>query len=402
VAVLQLDWNPVEVPIDAVALKTAYEANQKQDIDMLEEKREQQQAERTLRAFGEILTSRFGDVPAGMKALQRAVIKDRPHHEATAGMEPFPLAAWADAFHIVLNKGTAEADRIFSIIDGPLYGTGDGFVSFDSLATVLEGLQPLSQEEEAADPIGKAFGAFVDGTSPLDVVSFRNCSLGRLECMAIGRALGTSLHLRAINLWGNSICDLGAAALAQSFEVYYGLQFLGLGRNLVTHVGLEKLCEPLGFSRLTDKAQADQITKEGKEKMKEREKKMKNPPVPRKDMNGNDRYLPEFYIPTCEPQSDAAGDFWLWGRNMTLKTLNMEHNPIADAASVMNLQPMGVGDLLLRGVPCAEELSQLYAEAIKPPEADAEDPSQAEDTKDKSQEASGQRVPATGWRFIFR
>lgn len=278
-----------------------------------------------------------------------------------------------------MNKGTAEADRIFSIIDGPLFGgTGDGFAPFASLEKILEDLPSLSPEEEAADPIGKAFGAFVDGASPLDVASFRHCNIGRLECVGIGKALGQSQHLRAINLWGNNICDLGAAVLAESFEVYYGLQFLGLGRNLVTHVGLEKLCIPLGTTRVDDKAQADQIQKDIKERMKEREKRMKNPPVARKDLNGNDRYVPEFYIPTCEERKDETGDYWLWGRNVTLKTLNLEHNPIADAAAVMKLQPFGVGDILLRGVPCVEELSQLYAEV---------------DSKAATQE---------GWRLIFR
>merc|ERR1719201_1046560 len=97
--------------------------------------------------------------------------------------------------------------------------------------------------------------------------------------------------------------------------------------------------------------------------MKELEKRKKSPPVPKKDLHGGDRYLPDFHMPTIEANSDEAGDYWLWGRNMTLKTLNLEHNPITDAAVVMKLQPGGVGEIHLKGVPCAEELSKLLAEA---------------------------------------
>jgi len=407
VAVLQIDWNPVELPVDAVAFKAAFEAGQPVEIDALEQKRERQQEERSLRAFGEMLTSRFGDIATAMKAFHRAVIADRMQHEATAGIEPFPLSTWADAFHTVLGKNTAEAESIFSIIDGPHFGNGDGLSSFDSLETILQDLPPAVAEADAADPVGKAFGAFVDGSSPLDVVSFRHCNLGRLECVALGSSLGHSTHLRGLNLWGNNICDLGVAALAESFEVYYGLQFLGLGRNSITQVGLETLCAPLGFTRVDAKAQADQILKDIKDKGKDAGKgkdKKGAPPVVKKDRSGADRYLPEAYTPTCEQFSDAAGEYWLWGRNMTLKTLNLEHNPITDAAAVMRLQSGGVGEILLKGVPCAEELSRLLAEAASQRAAASPkpegDPALAE--ADQKAEAPDPREEASGWRFILR
>jgi hypothetical protein len=402
VAVLQLDWNPVEVPVDAVAVKTAFEAGQMQEIDELEKKRERQQAERTLRTFGEILASRFGDIASAMKALRLSAIKDRMHHEATAGIEPFPLALWIDAFHDVLGKGTAEAERIFSILDDPRYDGGDGFVAFSCLEDALQNLPALEQEEEANDPISKSFAAFVDAGSPLDVVSFRHCGLSRLECLSISRAFGQSQHLRALNLWGNDICDHGVAALAEALEVYYGLQFLGLGHNMVTHVGLESLCVPLGFSRIEDKTQADQVQKDIKERMKERDKRMKNPPVAKKDIHGNDRYIPEFPMSTCESQTDESGEYWLWGRNLTLKTLNLEHNPITDATAVMRLQPWGVGTMLLRGVPCAAELSQLFAEVEAKRTADTET-AEEDPTEDKKRDSQGGQSPlGPGWTFMFQ
>jgi len=404
VAVLQLDWNPLEVPLDAAAFRAAFDASQMEQIDALEKKREQQQAERTLRAFGEVLTASFGDVPAAMQTLREVAVKDRMHHAPTAGLEPFPLTTWTDAFY---TAGLSHAEQIFNLVDGPLYGSGDCLVSFDSLGDILQSLPALSPEEEAADPVGKAFGAFVDASSPLDVVSFRHCSLGRLECVAIGAALGQSTHLRGLNLWGNNICDLGCAVLAESFEVYYGLQFLGLGRNMVTHVGLETLCAPLGYTRIDDKAQVDQVKKSIGDRTKDKEKWAKSKPAPKKDACGQDRYLPDFTIPTCESQTDENGEYWLWGRNTTLKTLNLEHNPIKDAAALMKIQPNGLGEIHLRGVPCAEELSRLarpeLVEASRAAPAELEeDPAQAAPPAEKPPSPVDAMAQTPGWRFIFK
>lgn len=411
VAILQLDWNPVEVPLDVQELKPLAEQKRREEIDALEQARERRQAERTLRAFGEMLAARFGDIPTALKALQRVAIADRLHHEATAGVEPFALSVWADAFHAALNLGIVEAEVIFGLLDGPFFGNGDGLLSFLSLGDVLQSLPALSPEEEAADPVGNAFAAFMDSSSPLDVVSFRHCSLGYLEALALGRSLRTSHTLRALNLWGNSICDRGAAAIAESFDAYYGLQFLGLGRNLITHVGLEALCDPLGYSRVDDKAQADQVTKEIKEKSKDLEKRKKNPPVPKKDVRGCDRYVPEFALASIEQQMDGntGEQYWLWGRNMCLRTLNLEHNPIADAEAVMKIQPWGVGELHLRGVSCAAELAELQAQGAKAPqEGEPGDPPGSAGAKEKPGSAKGGKreggpsAAMPGWTLILQ
>jgi len=263
-------------------------------------------------------------------------------------------------------------------------------------------------EDEAADPVGKAFAAFADGTTPLDVISFRHCRLSRLECVAMGRAFSQTQHLRGINLWGNNICDLGAACLAEALEGNQCLQFLGLGRNFVTHVGLEKLCAPLGYTRIDDKAQADQTIKDVKEKAKDKEKWMKTRPAPKKDAQGGERYIPDFILPTCDQLTDASGDYWLWCRNVTLKTLNLEHNPISDANAVMKLQPFGVGQIHMKGVPCAAELSQLLAEATPATGGEADGVVEEAGSADGGPPPSSQEPKADsgpcgpGWRLIFQ
>ena len=52
-----------------------------------------------------------------------------------------------------------------------------------------------------------------------------------MELPAIGACLATAVHLRALNLWGNKICDEAAGHLAGALEANFGLQFLGLGRR---------------------------------------------------------------------------------------------------------------------------------------------------------------------------
>merc|ERR1719277_1602633 len=118
-------------------------------------------------------------------------------------------------------------------MDGPGYGAGDGFVSLRRCEEILQSVSALTPEEEAADPGGQAFGAFVDATSPLELVSFRYCGLGRIEAQGIAKAMRTCQFLKALNLWGNRICDKAIGPIAEALESYFGLQFLGLGRNLV-------------------------------------------------------------------------------------------------------------------------------------------------------------------------
>lgn len=409
VSALQLDWNPVDIPLDAQEVRPMVEAGSCKDLDNREQERERRQATRILRAFANRLTACFGDVSNAVKALRNSCLRDRTQYEATAGLEPFTLEEWVDAFHSVLKLGAVEAEKIFGILDGPFFGAEHGAMCFDSLEQALQNLPALSAEEEAADPIAPSFAAFVDSTSILEAVSFRHCELGLLEAQVLGKVLQTSHHLRGLNLWGNAICDQGAAAIAESFEHFYGLQYLGLGRNLVTHIGLEKLCKPLGYTRVDNKEQADAIAKDIKEKGKERDKRAKAPPPPKKDGKGRERYSPDFFMPSCEVQADSSTgeQYWLWGRNMTLRTLHLDFNPIADASAVLQVQQWGSGgELHLKGIPCIEELLRHQAEKAASVEKESEEAPPKEETTPepipKKPGSAAQAITAQGWKLVLQ
>lgn len=101
---------------------------------------------------------------------------------------------------------------------------------------------------------------------------------------------------------------------------------------------------------ISDKHECDKLIKTMKEQLKNREKMLKAPPPPKKDASGRERYAPEMYVATCEDckHPETNQPYWLYTRNLALKTLVLEHNPITDAAAVRRLLPYGCGDLVLR------------------------------------------------------
>jgi len=284
-----------------------------------------------------------------------------------------------------------EAQQAFELLDGPQFGHNDGLVSFGRLESALLAIRERSPaQDEANDPVAAAFASLVDATCLLEVVSLRYCNLGRVEAIAMGKALGgPTPHLKALNLWGNFICDQGVEALGKAFETNFCLQYLGLGRNLITHVGLQHLCSSLGVARLEEKAAADSIIKVLKEQAKEREKKSKGAPPPKCDGSGRERHKAEPYVPTCEEFKDSETNqpYWLWTRNIQLKTVVLEHNPISDAKAVWQLQPFGCGDLVLRATPCAEELKALMKSGERSGPAEA---------------FQGAAAVVSGWRLVLQ
>lgn len=405
---LHIDWNPLEIPIDAEALHHLPPEGGLEALDDLESKRLQKQAQRHLRAFAAQLEAcSGGDLEAGLREV--AALAD-PKYAATAMLKPLNKRSFADALHTKLEISSEEGEHIFKLLDMPTSGPGDGLVTLEHVKEVLTQLPAPSHEEELKDPIGAAFAAFLDGTSVLEVVSFRCCNLGRTEAQVISKTLQHSQHLRALNLWGNHICDRGAAALGEALAHYFGLQYLGLGHNFVTHVGLESICKVLGVSRIDSKEKADPLLKQIKEQTKDRDKKMaKTPPVPKKDANGRDRYMTEFYhIDQCEERKDPhTGDvFWVWTRNTALKTLVLEHNPIADAEAVARLQPFGVGDLVLRSTPVAAVLKARAAETqAAGARASAPDSSEAEAEAAHAETPTPPAPalsPTGGWRLVLQ
>eukprot|EP00439_Symbiodinium_sp_Y106_P085758 s236_g29.t2 len=370
---LHVEWNRMELALDDKIRESLNEAHHWTEIDEAEKSLFHSRAQRSLTMFREELESRQGgDVKLAIQRLSEHAVAGHP---VTASLWPMDINSWVSTFYDVFHMDVIDCEPVFNILDSD-YGDGDGFVPLARLQEVLEGLPtdppesedrllPPAQCPEFQDEIGSAFGAFLDRTSPLEVISFRCCNLARLEVQAISSCLASpSPHLRALNLWGNKICDRGAQALAQALEYNFGLQFLGLGRNFVTHEGLRALCNVLGTQRLEEKAAAEKVIKHLKDQQKEVEKKRKAFGAPPKDANGRERYWPEPHLDTCEEFKDDSGTpFWIWTRNTVIKTVNVEQNPISDADMVERLQPHGTGALILRSTPCTAALLERQQKA---------------------------------------
>lgn len=368
VTTLQIDWNPLEVPHEEPAeVRRIAAAGTQEELEALEAKRAKRQLERTLREFADRLQARYGDVGEALKDAAQAIPGAQ---RAVAMFVPLDISAWTSLWSGRVTLTNLELEHVFHLLDSSDPAHGDGLVPLVRVEHALESALasvPDGQDEEK-DPLGVAFAELMDASSTLELVSFRYCNIGRVEAQAIGKAIGSpSPHLRALNLWGNCICDRGAAALARGLETNFGLQYLGLGRNLVTHVGLQFLCKPLGVNVFFEKSAADPVVKSCRELAKDRDKKLKTPVPPKRDGSGRERYTPELYVPTCEdfPDPETKKQYWLFTRNVALKTLVLEKNPVADAVAVRRLLPFGCGDLVLKGTPCAEELLAMEAAAAE-------------------------------------
>ncbi|CAJ1439223.1 unnamed protein product, partial [Effrenium voratum] len=389
VQTLHLEWNRTELGLSDAQKAAVKEAHHWSEIDEAEKALEERRAQRALSAFREELEFRQGGSLG--EAIQQLSEKVVPGHKATAKLWPMDLQTWISVFYDAFHMDVLDCEPIFNILDSDLHG--DGLVPLEKLQEVLEALpvesdsaddrlMPPLQPVECLDDIGSAFGAFLD--TSLEMVSFRCCNLSRLEIQALSFSLSSAPHLRALNLWGNKICDRSVKHLAEALEFNWGLQFLGLGRNFVTHQGLRSLCRVLGRTHITDKATADKVIKGLKDQQKELEKKKKSQGAPPKDGNGRERYFPEIRFETCEEVKAESGTYWLWTRNVVLKTLNLEENPISDVDAVEALQPLGSGALVLRATPCALPLLERERQRAKeePPE-------------------EGQAAKPSGWRLVL-
>jgi len=408
VTTLQVDWNPLEYDFDRETAKELVDSPALR-IDDLEWNRSKLAAERSLRMFADLLVARCGSIEAGLQAAAAKIVTSKSGALSTIAHEPLDMDRFAKALCEGFGASTAEAQEIFGVIDGPHFGDGDGTVSLEQLRDALEQLPVLELDQELADPVGQAFAAFMDSTSVLELISYRCCSLGRIEALCIGQALKTNQHLRALNLWGNNLCDRAALALGDVLQTNFGLQFLGLGRNYVTHVGLEHLCKLVGYARI-EKAEADPLLKTIKEQVKERDKRLKAPPPVKSDGRGRKRYTPEFHMDeVVEQQDPSTGPFWIWTRNMILKTLSLEHNPVSDVATVLRLQPWGPpAELILRGAPCAKEIAARAEDDLKraAATATAEEASEAPPASPEDEQAEAPPVlglpEGSGWRLVLQ
>ncbi|CAE7470028.1 Scn11a [Symbiodinium natans] len=404
---LQVEWNRVELALDDKIRESLSEVHHWTEIDEAEKSLFISRAQRSLMMFREELEFRQGgDLKSAVQRLAEHAVKGHP---VTSTLWPMDINSWVSAFYDVFHMDVLDCEPIFNILDSD-YGDGDGFVPLTRLLEVLEGLPaelpaneerllPPAQHPEFQDEIGSAFAAFLDRTSPLEVISFRCCNLARLEIQAISSCLASpSPHLRALNLWGNKICDRGAQALALALEFNFGLQFLGLGRNFVTQEGLRALCSVLGTRTLEDKASAEKVIKHLKDQQKDIEKKRKAFGAPPKDGNGRERYWPEPHLDTCEELKDDSGTpYWTWTRNTTIKTLNVEQNPIADADVIEQLQPFGTGALILRSTPCAPRLLDRQQQKAKEQEQLQKEMAGEDEAEGVDESSKGSK----GWKLIL-
>eukprot|EP00929_Paragymnodinium_shiwhaense_P116332 TRINITY_DN8579_c0_g1_i1.p1 TRINITY_DN8579_c0_g1~~TRINITY_DN8579_c0_g1_i1.p1 ORF type:complete len:563 (+),score=110.72 TRINITY_DN8579_c0_g1_i1:49-1737(+) len=398
-----LDWNPLKLPIDASrADEIAVGGGTLEELDELERQAEKQQLERELRRHVELLillekqhqkppeaSAQGGSRPnsqakgrspspnphgsAGdsrvlewkyVQPLLNRLASAASDFAATSMLEPLDRKQWIRCFREILGLPERETGPIFDILDQSPYGPGDGYLPLVRLELALQAMKKEeagaeSGEDDKVDPIGAAFGSFFDAQSPLEVVSLRSCALGRAEVAEMSRGLKLSRTLKALNLWGNRLCDRALGHLAEALEgcaPWHGLQYLGLGCNLITHYGLQRLCiGSLGGRLIHDKKEADEVKKEIGSQGKERDKIMKKPEPPRVDANGRERYRPDFCLDLIEDHSDpvTGQPVWIHYRNTVLKTLNLEDNLVANTDIVQRLQPLGASS----GVEVAESQS---------------------------------------------
>lgn len=408
VQTLQIEWNPLEEMLATKDLKSLSDLSH-EALDELERDRDKKDAQRRLRIFRELLLSVFS-TEGDDEAIDSALAKLRGGGDAE-----LELSAWNDLLEEKLSMQNTEASELFDVLDGLYFGIGDGKVSLDRLKQQLSQaeLPDLTEEEEAQDSIGNAFAAFVNDTSVLENVSLRYCDIGRIEGRQIGEALKKNQHLKSLNLWGNRICDRGVATIAEALEGHYALQYLGLGHNRVTHVGLGLLVKNIGACMVTNEQEAKDLQKSIQQQQAAQAKAQKAPPPPKKDASGRERHQFPLRCDDIEERTGADGTIhWIWFRNLEFKTLNLERNPISGCAEGLKLlediKPWGVGHIILRETPAAKAM--LAAEDRQKKEAEKAkaapgNPSAAPEAAEKAKEE--EETPAEparpkGWTFHLK
>jgi len=111
-------------------------------------------------------------------------------------------------------------------------------------------------------------------------MSFRYGALSRAFMQPIATALMANQHLKVLNLWGNRLDDASMRLFGPVLAEHAGLQYLGLGRNFISHEGLHALQEYIAVV-VDDPTQA-------REKIKEQE--ATKPQEPILDHNGREKY----------------------------------------------------------------------------------------------------------------
>jgi len=218
-------------------------------------------------------------------------------------------------------------------------------------------------------------------------------------------------QLRCLNLWDNRICDPAVEVLAAAMDEYRGLEYLGLGRNFITAVGLTAACRPFnaqlfdavtGADALERKArrEAEAAAAEAKAAKAKPKGKAAKPKTPETEgggggggggrsiqrPDGSQRRVreapgdwPEEVLDELAPEGAPGGPTYLLKRPCELRTLSLKENPIVDVAAVLAAQPLGPAgaELLLRGTEAAatliartpEPASKAVSQRGQPPQA---------------------------------
>jgi len=320
--------------------------------------------------FKEWLLSRFGSLGKAWEALQ-------------AEDAPAPLDA--PDFHSLLFErlgvGGAQVFEVFEVLDGPDYGAdGGGLVTLQVLKEALESLpdtEDIEDTEAEEDALGLSLAAFLQPSTVLESVSFRACSITRFELGPVCATLSKCpWQLRALNLWENRICDRGAELLANALDAYRGLEYLGLGRNRITDIGLQALCQPFKPVQLREDtelaAAKERITKQQAQAKSLADAKEKAQ-AQNTEFQGRQRRASIPLVDELEerpgPSEDSPGpgpSFFL--RKLSeLRCLVLSENPIRSADVLETIQPFGPrgADLLLRCTPAATELGIRRPELLK-------------------------------------
>jgi len=265
--------------------------------------------------------------------------------------------------------------EVFEVLDGPDYGAeGGGCASLNTLKKALEGVPPLTEEEEAAkeeDPLGASLAQLLEKNVVLESVSLRQCAVGRLELVPMVNALLKSpWQLRCLNLWDNRICDRGAELLASAIDAYRGIEYLGLGRNRIGDAGLQSLCRPFTPTPLAEDQVAgakDRISKQeaAAKAVADAKEKAQGTEFSSRQMRAEVPLIDELI--EVPPTGDSDKPTFLLRRLTELKCLVLSENPIKSAEVVEAIQPHGPrgAELLLRCTPAGSDLATKRPELLK-------------------------------------
>lgn len=323
------------------------------NLEACERRRYLMQSQRVLRCFRETLAfHRDGNLEAVWQSLDKAKVD-------------FDAALSSGEFYEVVGGhfglGGPQVNEVFETLDGPDYSGCQGTTTLNMLRSALEGLPDEASGVEATDPIGQTLAGFLDGDCVLESLSLRSCNLSRLEMGPISSMLSgvKPWQLRCLNFWDNRVCDRGAELLATALETYRGLEYLGLGRNRISEVGLKMLCKPFEPVVL-DEEQSKKAAAAIKEQVAKNEAmaKAKAQEAPSKERRRRAPLPQHNELEERPAGGDGDGPTWLLRRPSELRSLVLSENPIRSADVLEQVQPKGPRgvELVLRGTPAAAAL----------------------------------------------